>query len=101
MAQLTFADRAKGRWIVLEGELDQSDVLDLKAEFDAAIDGGTGDVVLDLEGVTFLATLGIGLIVSTQDRLEGEGRTLRLANVPESIDRTLRTMNMNEMFERV
>ena len=101
MAQLTFADRGKVRWILLEGELDQSDVLDLKAEFDAAIDGAAGDVVLDFEGVTFLATLGIGLIVSTQDRLDGEGRALRLANVPASIDRTLRTMNMNDMLQRV
>jgi len=101
MAQLTFADRGTVRWILLEGELDQSDVLDLKAEFDAAIDGVAGDVVLDLEGVTFLSTLGIGLIVSAQDRLGGDGRTLRLSNVPDSIDRTFRTMNMDEMFERV
>ncbi len=100
MAQLTFADRGKVRWIHLEGELDQSDVLDLKAAFDDALSGAKGDVVIDLEGATFLATLGIGLIVSTQERLDGEGRTLRLANVPESIDRTFRTMNLAEIFER-
>lgn len=100
MAQLTVADRGETRWILLEGELDQSDVLDLKAEFDTAVSGCEGDIVLDLAGVTFLSTLGIGLIVSTQDRLDGDDRVLRLANVPEFIDRTFRTMNLDEMFER-
>jgi len=100
MAQLTVADRGKTRWILLEGELDQSDVLDMKVAFDAAVNGWEGDIVLDLGGVKFLSTLGIGLIVSTQDRLDEDDRVLRLANVPEFIDRTFRTMNLDEVFER-
>jgi anti-anti-sigma factor len=100
MAQLKVADRAGARWIFLEGDLDQSDVLDVKAAFDEAVTGTGGDVVLDLGGVSFLGTLGIGLIASTQDRLEDEGRALRLANVPEFIERTFRTMNLDEIFER-
>jgi len=100
MAQLKVADRGKTRWILLEGELDQSDVLDLKAEFDAAVSSWEDDIVLDLGGVKFLSTLGIGLIVSTQDRLDDDDRVLRLANVPEFIERTFRTMNLDEVFER-
>ena len=100
MAQLTFSDRGKVRWILLEGELDQSDVLDIKGAFDAAVSGALGDIVIDLGGVTFLSTLGIGLIASTQDRLDDEDHVLRLANVPEFIDRTFCTMNLDEIFER-
>lgn len=101
MTKLSVADRGTARWIRFEGELDQSDVLDIKAQFDEAVEGCEGDVVLDLGGVTFLSTLGIGLIVSTQDRLDDDDRALRLANVPEFIDRTFRTMNLDEVFERV
>lgn len=101
MAQLKVQDRGNGRWLLFEGDLDQSDVLDLKGAFDAAVGGTKGDIVVDFGGVTFLGTLGIGLIASTQDRLEDEGRALRLANVPEFIERTLQTMNLDEMFERV
>jgi anti-anti-sigma factor len=100
MAQLKVADRPMERWIFLDGDLDQSDVLDVKAAFDEAVAGTGSDVVLDLGGLSFLGTLGIGLLASTQDRLETEGRALRLANVPEFIERTLRTMNLDEMFER-
>ena len=74
--------------------------MQLDSSFDEAIEGCDGDVVLDLGGVTFLSTLGIGLIVSTQDRLDDDDRALRLANVPEFIDRTFRTMNLDEIFER-
>ena len=101
MAKLTFADRGNVRWMLLEGELDQSDVLDLKEEFDRAVSEADGDIVIDLAGVTFLATLGIGLIVATQERLDSEDRALRLANVSEFIDRTFRTMNLDGIFERV
>jgi anti-anti-sigma factor len=100
MAKLSVADRGKTRWILFEGELDQSDVLDLKASFDEAVEGCEGDIVLDLGGVTFLGTLGIGLIVSTLDRLDEDDRGLRLANVPEFVERTFRTMNLDEIFER-
>jgi len=100
MAKLSFEDRGSTRWILLEGELDQSDVLELKASFDEAVDGCDGGVVLDLGGVTFLGTLGIGLIVSTLERLDDDDRALRLANVPESVDRTFRTMNLDDILER-
>ena len=100
MAKLSVSDRGTARWIRFEGELDQSDVLELKASFDEAVEGWDKDIVLDLGAVTFLSTLGIGLIVSTQDRLDDDDRALRLANVPEFIDRTFRTMNLDEIFER-
>jgi anti-anti-sigma factor len=101
VAQLKVSDRGNVRWLLFEGELDQSDVLKLKGTFDAAVQGSAGDIVVDLGGVTFFGTLGIGLITSTQDELDGKGRTLRLANVPEFIERTLRMMNLDAMFERV
>ena len=101
MARLKVADRGNVRWLLFDGEMDQTDVLNIKAAFDAAVNGTAGDIVVDLGGVTFFGTLGIGLIVSTQDSLDDQGRALRLANVPDFIDRTLRTMNMDDMFERV
>ncbi len=101
MDRLKAEDRGKSRWILLEGELDQEEVLHLKAAFDAAVKRSKGDVVLDLSGVTFLATLGIGLIVSTREKLEERGLTLKLANVPASIEKTFQVMSLAEIFERV
>ena len=101
MAQITVEDRSDARWILLVGELDQADVLEFKSDFDEAIRLAPGDVVLEMSRVTFLGTLGIGLIGWAQDQVEEGGATLKLAAVPEFIEKTLRTMNLDELFERV
>ncbi|MHC4932666.1 MAG: STAS domain-containing protein, partial [Planctomycetota bacterium] len=57
--------------------------------------------VVDLGGVDYMGTLGVGLLVTTQQRLSKEGRTLRLANVPVGIERTFETMALETFFERI
>ena len=101
MEQISVADRDGALWISLSGELDQQEVLDLKAEFDQAIADAETDVVLDLSGVTFIGTLGIGLIVSTREKIGQRGRKMKLSGVPASIERTFTIMSLTEVFERV
>jgi len=100
MEHLRVEDRGKERWILLDGDLDQQEVLDLKGAFDDAVEHAKGDVVMDLSGVTFISTLGIGLIVSTREQLEERGLTLKLANVPEFIEKTFKVMSLTEVFAR-
>jgi len=101
MDQIHVADRDGARWISLLGELDQSEVLDLKPAWDEAVEGATTDLVVDLSGVTFLGTLGIGLIVSTREALETRGLRLKLSGVPAFIEKTFELMSLFEVFERV
>ena len=101
MRRIQVEDRSGVRWIILSGEMDQADVLEFKPEFDEAIRSAPGDVVLEMSRVSFLGTLGIGLIGWAQDQVEEKGATLRLGAVPEFIEKTLRTMNLDELFERV
>jgi anti-anti-sigma factor len=100
MDRMKVEDRGNERWILFSGELDQEDVLHLKGKFDAAVKASRGDVVVDLGAVTFIGTLGIGLIVSTRDQLEDRGLTVKLANVPDFIEKTFRMMSLTEVFER-
>jgi len=100
MDQIRVEDKDGARWIFLRGELDQTEVLHLKPAFDEATEGAKGDVVLDLGGVTFMGTLGIGLIVSTREELEDRGLTLKLARVPAFVERTFEVMSLTEIFAR-
>ena len=101
MEQISVEDRDGVVWISLRGELDQQEILDLKAEFDQAVTDAETDVILDLSGVTFIGTLGIGLIVSTREKLGRRGRTMKLSGVPAAIERTFTIMSLTEIFERV
>jgi len=98
---MQYEDRDGARWITLTGELDQSDVLNMKAEYDAAVESAEGDIVLEMGQVSFVGTLGIGLFLATRAKLEKDGHHLQLANVPEPVESALKLLNLDELFERV
>ena len=101
MQQISVEDRDGTCWITLRGELDQQEVLDLKARFDRAVESAAADVVVDLSEVTFIGTLGIGLIVSTRESLAKQGQSFKLSAVPASIEKTFESMSLAEVFDRV
>jgi len=101
MQPISHEDRDGACWIHLRGDLDQSEVLGMKAEFDRIIEASDTDVVLEMSRVTFLGTLGIGLFLTAHQRLLKTGRKLKLSDVPPSIEETLDLMNIGDLLERV
>ena len=101
MQQMSVEDRTDGRWISLAGEWDQSDVLHHKAEFDQAVDDVSGDIIVDMSELTFLGSLGIGLMVNTVERLEKTDRKVKLSGVPSFVEQTFQVLNLSKLFERV
>jgi len=99
MEQIKVDDRANSRWLILSGEWDQHDVLQLKAEYDSAVEGAAGDVTVDLGGVTFIGTLGIGLLLTTRKKVFQTGATMKLANVPATVMKSLEAMSLDAVFE--
>jgi len=101
MEQISVQDRDDARWLILSGEWDQTDVLHLKPEYDAAIEGASGDVVADVGGITFIGTLGIGLLLTTRKKLYAKDAAFRLANVPATVMKSLQAMSLDEVFDIV
>ncbi|MHC4955970.1 MAG: STAS domain-containing protein [Planctomycetota bacterium] len=99
MEQISVQDRDGARWMILSGEWDQTDVLHLKPEYDGAVDSAPGDVVVDLGGVTFIGTLGIGLLLTTRKKLFKKEAALKLANIPPTVMKSLQAMSLDEVFE--
>jgi len=99
MEQIKVDDRDGARWLILSGEWDQPDVLQLKGEYDKAIAGAAGNVVVDLGGVTFIGTLGIGLLLTTRKKLFQNGKSMKLANVPPTVQKSLQAMSLDEVFD--
>jgi anti-sigma B factor antagonist len=77
--------RQEGGWTVLAavGELDLYTAPRLRDEVLAAIDGGARQVAIDLNGVGFIDSTGLGILVACLKRLrEQDGRMVLVA--PES-----------------
>ncbi|HSK07755.1 MAG TPA: STAS domain-containing protein [Acidimicrobiia bacterium] len=74
--------RAGSETIVFEGSLDLASVGELRDAIQERRSRGPGQIVVDLTGVGFVDSIGIGLLITTHTRLEEEGVELRLIVSP-------------------
>ena len=78
---------------MLKIEVTEGGALALKGRFDAAqvdmaqeaLDRAPGPLSLDLSGLEYIASAGIGVVLRTYKRLKAEGQELRLVQVPPHI----------------
>lgn len=78
-----------GKLLVLRGSLDVSTVADVRQALHAAVDAGTGDLVVDLRDVVVLDATGLGVLVGAHRRAGRCGRQLVLRRVPARLQRLL------------
>ncbi len=83
IASMDWEDRDDQRWIRLEGELDHEGCSAVADRFQRAASGGPETVVVDLNGVTFVASDGLRLLLETRKHLQDEGRRILVAGLRE------------------
>jgi anti-sigma B factor antagonist len=64
--------------VIAGGEIDSASAPLLRAEIDAVLDNRPGEVVIDLDGVTFLDSAGLSVLAGTHRRAAAEGVRLRV-----------------------
>jgi anti-anti-sigma factor len=86
---LTVERRSHGRReiVALAGELDLSTVAELEAGIEEACSNGAGELVLDLEELSFMDSTGLSAILTTQDRCAGQGCELLLSGAQPAVHR--------------
>lgn len=90
--------RAKAR---LQGELDHHSATAVRDQLDALIADLTIDeLVLDLSGVTFMDSSGLGVILGRYRTLTQRGGRLLLSAVPVDIDRIFKMSGLYSLVER-
>jgi anti-sigma B factor antagonist len=68
--------------VEVEGRFDSSSAPDIKAELHELINNGRVQLVINLEGLEFIDSAGLGVLVSCLRRAAAEGGDLRVAEVP-------------------
>jgi anti-sigma B factor antagonist len=82
---------------VLEDRIDAAAAIAFKEAMRNATDGGAGPVILDLGGVDFIDSSGLGSIVAVMKHLGG-ARRLHLAGLLPNVDRVFRLTRMDSIF---
>ena len=80
-----------------EARLDAMAAVMFKDRMKAALEGGAARVVLDMSGVGFLDSSGLGAVVAAQRFLRA-GLSLELAGLTGAVERVFRLTRMDRMF---
>ncbi len=83
--------------VVLSGRLDTAGVDRIETRLSAALARG-GDCVMDLERVTFLASLGIRMLISIAKLLQRRGNRLVLVAPRPLVDQALRHSSIDDII---
>jgi anti-sigma B factor antagonist len=77
--------------VTLAGELDMAATFRLEPELERLTrDADVRAVVIDIDGVEFMDSSALGLLLATQQRLQGHGIGFRLANPSRGVRRMLK-----------
>lgn len=83
-----------GSRVRLCGRLDVTQAADVRAVLLAAVDGGTGDLHLDLSEVVLADSTALGLLVEAHRRAVRRGRRLLLVHPQPRTERLLRAARL-------
>jgi len=84
----------------VSGRLDSAGA-PLLAQRCAAVVGAGNDLVLDLSGVTFIASSGVGALLATAERFSETGHTFTLAAMPPPVDAVIKLLNLDKFLDIV
>jgi anti-sigma B factor antagonist len=96
---LTIADRVRGDFDVIElaGDIDVETARTLRAHIVDRFNGSTSRVVVDLSGVDFMDSSGLGALVSGW-QLTREDGAFRIAGANSIVRRVLSITGMEDVF---
>ena len=84
--------------LTVSGDVDVATVGDIIARAEEAFVGADGALVIDLGGVTFIDSSGLGALVRIHKSAQEKGLSMRLVNVPASVSRIFDLTGLGSLF---
>jgi len=69
------------------------------AAISQAVNEGRKNIILDIEAMSYVDSLGIGILVRALTSAQKSGGALKLACVPKNVQRVLAMSGLDEVFE--
>ena len=80
----------------LSGELDAAGAPALRSALSDRVGRGEGDVVVDLQALTFIDSIGMGALVKAAGQLERQDRRLRVVGAQGPVRRAMETAGIGD-----
>ena len=100
--EITYRTENRQLTIRLSGELDHHAAKDLMESIDRLLEQNLPvKTLLDLEGLTFMDSSGIAVVLRAKRRMEALSGSLAVVNIPRQAARVLETAGLNRYVELV
>jgi anti-anti-sigma factor len=86
------------RTLCVVGDIDIATVDQLLTSARACLDDSTDSCEIDLAGVTFMDSSGLGALVRIRNLAHEQGKRVLLTNVPASVSRLFEVTGLAEIF---
>ena len=87
-----------GQVLAARGRLDVAAAADARLALADAVRAGSGELVLDLAGLTAVDATGLGVLVGAHRHAGRAGRSLVLLDVPAAVARLLRVTRLHRVL---
>ena len=84
--------------LALRGDLDMAATFRLEPELDRLLAAGVREIVLDLGGVDFVDSSGLGLLMATHDRSRESGTRIALVSARPEIRRVFQIAGVEDVL---
>lgn len=87
---------AAGDVLIAEGDIDLYNANDLSQAIDTIFATGAGNLTLNLAGVHYIDSMGIGVLVSSHTKFNKAGRKLIIAGALSSVRDVFQRVNLHK-----
>ncbi len=85
--------------IELDGSLDIYTSLDLKAALEEHVNAESFEVIIDMEGLNYIDSSGIGILIKALNYVQGLNGKLSVANLKPVIEKVFKVSGLTSYFE--
>lgn len=88
--------------VYLEGELDHCSAHGMRRLLDGCIhDSNIKHMIIDMQGISFMDSSGIGVILGRYKQMKDKGGTLSVRNMNKHVEKVFRLSGMNQVIDIV
>lgn len=101
MGTLHYASSKNGGITIIKlgGSLDIQSAPELSAKLGGEIDGGAKKIILDMSGVDYIASAGLGAIISVNGKLKARGGEIRVSGMSDKIGKIFSLLGFSNLFK--